>query len=216
MVQEPLGLTEVFERQNTLSEDVRNLLNYTQAQQPDIQVSSENECNNSLSRRIIPTDVPRTPKEFKEQKKRPKDEEKIRAYLKELVEEKEKNNNRSSRVKRQLVHMFQRNITTMANHQCLHLYNDIQKDSTIVNKDVYWKDVPKEIRSRHIKILEHSTERIGMRISECEGHWVAEALFRRQYEHHFNPKKEKQPAATTATTATSTSAATSNTKAVNK
>ncbi|KAG1436334.1 hypothetical protein G6F56_013601 [Rhizopus delemar] len=77
-------LTEVVERQNTLSEDVRNLLNYTQAQQPDIQVSSEDECNNSLSRRIIPTDVPKTPKEFKEQKKRPKDEEKIRVILRSL------------------------------------------------------------------------------------------------------------------------------------
>lgn len=79
----------------------------------------------------------------------------------------------------------------MAHHQCKFLYNDVQKDSTITNKDIYWKDVPKEIRNRHYKILEQSTERINIRISECVGHWVAEALFRRQYEHHFNPKKER-------------------------
>lgn len=154
-------------------------------------VSTEQEADLHTAVRILERDVPKIPRSLLEVHKRPGDAERVRGYLKELVDEKEKANNRNERERRNLVRSYKKIITAMANHQCKFLYNDIQADSTITRKDLYWKDVFKEIRTRHIHILERATERIKIRISECVSHWVAETLFRKQYEHHYNPKKEK-------------------------
>lgn len=136
-------------------------------------------------------DVPKTPVSLLGRRTRAGDASRIRAYLKEFINAKEEKNNRTERWKRDYAKTLMKNLNKLIAFQCQQLFNDIQMDSTLTNKAVFWKDVPHAIKDRHKTRLEVIAERVHIRITECIDHWVADACLRKYYERNYNSLAKK-------------------------
>ncbi|KAG1437229.1 hypothetical protein G6F56_013205 [Rhizopus delemar] len=141
--------------------------------------------------RILPMDVPKTPVSLLGRRTRAGDASRIRAYLKEFINAKEEKNNRTERWKRDYAKTLVKNLNKLTAFQCQQLFNDIQMDSTMTNKAVFWKDVPQGIKDRHKARLESIAERVHIRLTECIDHWVADACLRKYYERNYNSLAKK-------------------------